>query len=48
MYKRAFLAAATILALLPAAASAAEPPCPLADNALITQVVGYKLSTAGS
>jgi hypothetical protein len=40
MYTRALLAAATILALLPAAASAAEPPCPLADNALITEVTG--------
>jgi hypothetical protein len=40
MLNRAFLAAATVLALLPAAASAAEPPCPLAENALIMQVAG--------
>jgi hypothetical protein len=40
MHTRALLAAATILALLPAAVSAAEPPCPLAENALITQVTG--------
>jgi hypothetical protein len=40
MLTRALLATATIVALLPAAASAAEPPCPIADNALVTQVIG--------